>query len=240
MSILPELEELKMELDALRPLRAESIRSLMSALEVELVYTSNAIEGNSLTLRETQVVLEQGITIGGKSLKDHLEAVHLRDAWSEVQRMTTSPSPVTEAEILGLHRLVLGGDDPQAGYYRSVPVFIKGARHVPPNAQKVPEKMTELCASASAADHAVGIAARLHHGISHIHPFTDGNGRTARLVMNLYLMRHGWPPVRIQPEERLAYYEALSLADTGHDSAFASWLADHLHAELQFWLSSLR
>jgi Fic family protein len=240
MKVLQQLDELKVKLDAIRPLSAASVESLMNALQVELVYTSNAIEGNSLTLRETQLVLEQGITIGGKKLKDHLEAVNLRDAWLVVLQKVTSLSPVTEAEILDLHRIVLGGSDAHAGHYRTMPVFISGARHVPPNAMRVPEKMAALCAAAAESKHAALVAAQLHHGISHIHPFVDGNGRTARLIMNLCLMRHGWPPVRIQPEERLAYYDALAAADGGDDSPFALWLAGHLVAELEYWLAVLK
>ena len=121
--LLRQIDELKAELDALRPLRSDSIRSLMTALDVEMVYSSNAIEGNSLTLRETQLVLEQGITVSGKPLKDHIEAVNLSHAWNSVKEMAIRSTAITERELLDLHLMVLGRDDPHAGHYRSVPVL---------------------------------------------------------------------------------------------------------------------
>jgi Fic family protein len=234
----PEVDLKKAQLDQLRPLRSDSVRSLMDALQVELVYSSNAIEGNSLTLRETQVVLEQGVTIGGKPLKDHLEAVHLRDAWVKTLELARKSTPMTEIELLQLHEIVLGRDDPHAGCYRQVPVFIKGAGQIPPNPRRVPEQMADLVEACGAAEHyVVDGAAGWHHGLVYVHPFVDGNGRTARLVMNLILMRQGFPPVRIQPEERLSYYEALSAADAG--APFSEWLAGKVDRELTHWLSVL-
>ena len=237
--MLEEINKLKSELDALRPMRAESIRSLMQALDVEMVYSSNAIEGNSLTLRETQLVLEQGITVGGKPLSDHLDAVHLSNAWMRTKTLSELHAPVTEAELLDLHALVMGGDDPQAGRYRAVPVFIKGAKHVPPNAATVPELMSRLFSGSAIDTHPVALSARWHYQIAAVHPFTDGNGRTARLIMNLMLMRAGYPPLRIQPLERLAYYEALDRSSMEDPSPFERWIEERELAELQHWLSHL-
>lgn len=237
--MLAEIDSLKAQLDALRPLRGESIRSLMEALDVEMVYSSNAIEGNSLTLRETQLVLEQGITVGGKPLSDHLDAVHLSNAWAKTKTLAELRAPVTESELLDLHSLVMGADDPQAGRYRSMPVFIKGAKHVPPNAARVPELMTALFTSGGWSSHDVTASARWHYQIAAIHPFTDGNGRTARLIMNLMLMRAGFPPLRIQPTERLAYYDALDRSRMEDSSPFEDWIEERELAELQHWLSHL-
>lgn len=236
---LHRLTEKKARLDALRPLRAESIRSLMEALDVELVYSSNAVEGNTLTLQETFAVLLHGVTVAGKPLKDHLEAVHLAGAWKRVKELAQAQGSLTENELLELHTLVLGKDDPAAGHYRSVPVFIRGSKHVPPNALKVPDKMTDLFAADRTHQHAVEQAANVHEALVTIHPFVDGNGRTARLVMNLLLMRAGFPPVRIQPEQRSDYYTALDESRFGRREAFVEWLAALAEAELDFWLTHL-
>jgi Fic family protein len=238
--LLVQIDKLKSELDALRPLRQDSIRSLMEALDIEMVYSSNAIEGNSLTLRETQLVLEQGITVGGKPLKDHLEAVHLSSAWQRVKEIATKPDSITEAEVLELHRMVLGADDPHAGCYRTVPVFIKGAKHVPPNAARVSDLMQKLFSQPFARIHPVVASARWHYQIAAVHPFVDGNGRAARLAMNLHLMRAGFPPLRIQPVERLAYYEALDASRLDDSTVFEHWIAQREHAELEHWLGALR
>jgi Fic family protein len=237
--MLDEIDRLKQELDALRPLRGESIRSLMEALDVEMVYSSNAIEGNSLTLRETQLVLEQGITVGGKPLSDHLDAVRLSNAWAKTKSLADLHAPVTEAELLDLHSLVMGADDPQSGRYRNMPVFIKGAKHVPPNAAKVPEMMSRLFSDTGYSLHPVTSSARWHYQIAAIHPFADGNGRTARLIMNLMLLRAGFPPLRIQPADRLAYYEALDRSNIADSSSFERWIEERELGELKHWLSHL-
>ena len=238
--LLRQIDDLKAELDSLRPLRSDSIRSLMTALDVEMVYSSNAIEGNSLTLRETQLVLEQGITVGGKPLKDHIEAVNLSHAWDAVKEMATRSTAILESELLDLHLMVLGRDDPHAGHYRNVPVFIRGATHVPPNAAKVSALMAVLFATDHNPLHPVVSAARWHLGIARVHPFIDGNSRAARLVMNLCLMRHGFPPLRIQPTERLGYYEALDRCDSTDTSTFERWIAEREKNELNHWLNSLK
>lgn len=234
-----QLNEKKTRLDALRPLRESSIRSLMEALDVELVYSSNAVEGNTLTLQETSAVLLHGVTVAGKPLKDHLEAVHLASAWQRVKELAQISAPLSESELLELHTLVLGKDDPAAGHYRSVPVFIRGSKHVPPNARIVPEKMEQLFAMDRTGEHAVEQAANLHEALVTIHPFVDGNGRTARLVMNLLLMRAGFPPLRIQPEHRAAYFTALDECRFGAPKAFVEWIAAQTEAELDFWLGNL-
>ena len=233
------LDEKKARLDALRPLREISIRSLMSALDVELVYSSNAIEGNTLTLAETTVVLDYGVTIGGKPLKDHMEAVQLAAAWKRVKELAAEQRPLLESELLELHTLVLGRDDPAAGHYRSVPVFIRGARHVPPNPAKVPEQMTAVFLADRSMLHPVEAAAQVHGSLATVHPFVDGNGRTARLVMNLLLLRAGFPPLRIQPESRQFYFAALEASRFESPEAFPLWIATREEEELDFWLRHL-
>lgn len=233
------LDRAKEKLDELRPLSERQVLTLGEAWDIEMVYESNRIEGNSLTLRETEMVVARGMTVAGKPLKDHLEAVNLMAAWRHLMAMSSARQRVSEAETLELHAIVMARiADDEAGRYRRGFVRIAGARHVPPNALKVPELMTQLF-DGTAASHAVAEAARLHHGIASIHPFSDGNGRTARLVMNQTLLRAGYPPVSLSADRRDAYYAALEAADAGDESAFANFVGDAVLAEIERWLSAL-
>ena len=236
---LHTLDEAKAKLDALRPLSGSQVLTLGEAWDVEMVYESNRIEGNSLTLRETEMVVARGMTIAGKPLKDHLEAVNLMAAWRRLLAMAAAKRGVTEQETLELHAMVMARiADEEAGRYRRGFVRIAGARHVPPNAVRVAELMAELFARDPEA-HPAAEAARLHHGLASIHPFSDGNGRTARLVMNLTLLRGGFPPVSLSADLRTAYYAALEAADGGDGGAFAAFIGEAVRMELSRWLSAL-
>jgi Fic family protein len=227
-------------LAALRPLSPESVASLAAAWDVRMVHESNAIEGNSLTLRETELVLSKGVTVSGKPLKDHLEAVNLAKAWEQVKALAKPDAALTERDLLDLHRMVLTRvEDSFAGSYRTGTVRIAGSSHVPPNPAKVPELMEELFAGLSNIADPVERAAELHHGIARIHPFADGNGRAARLAMNFVLMSAGYPPVSIPTDLRLAYYEALEAADSGNFQAWLDFLTRQLDHELDEWLAAL-
>jgi Fic family protein len=183
-------------------------------------YHSNAIEGNTLTLQETKVVLE-GITIGGRSLREHLEAINHREAIRFLETLVNENDILRETDIKSLHSLILRGiDDTNAGIYRNVNVRISGARHMPPDFLHVPELMHAFatwCQAEAAALHPVERAARVHSDFVKIHPFVDGNGRTSRLLMNLELLKSGFPPVVLPVERRLAYYEALDRAHVNED-----------------------
>jgi Fic family protein len=222
-------------LAALRPLSPESVASLAAAWDVRMVYESNSIEGNTLTLRETELVLSKGVTVSGKPLKDHLEAVNLAKAWEEVKKLARPDAVLTERDLLDLHRIVLTF----AGSYRHGAVRIAGSHHVPPNAMKVPDLMEELFAKIKAIADPIERAARLHHGIARIHPFTDGNGRAARLAMNFILLAARYPPISIPTEPRQDYYDALEAADTGDFPAWLDFLTTQLHHELDEWLQTL-
>jgi Fic family protein len=227
-------------LAALRPLSPESVASLAAAWDVRMVHESNAIEGNSLTLRETELVLSKGLTVSGKPLKDHLEAVNLAKAWEQVKELAKSNAALTERDLLDLHRIVLTRvEDSFAGSYRTSSVRIAGSNHVPPNAVKVPELMQELFAALNDIADPIERAATLHHGIARIHPFTDGNGRAARLAMNFVLLAAGFPPISIPTDLRLAYYNALEAADSGDFQAWLDFLTTQLDQELDQWLSAL-
>jgi Fic family protein len=209
----------KKQLDALRPLKPELARNLEEWFRVELTYTSNAIEGNTLTRQETAVVLEKGLTVGGRTVQEHLEATNHASAldWLK-ERMAHPKAALGEKEILHLHEMILKGiDDHNAGRYRNVMVRISGSTVILPNARKVPELMKEFVSwlKSSAKLHPAEQAAEAHYRLVTIHPFMDGNGRTARLLMNLMLMRSGFPPAFIRTRERVTYLTGLEKAQLG-------------------------
>lgn len=212
-----QLDAQKARLDALRPLPPALVRNLHEDLVLRWTYNSNAIEGNTLTLKETKVVLE-GITVGGKLLREHFEAINHRDAILYVEQIVARNEPLTEWQIRNLHQIVLKNiDDDNAGRYRTINVRIAGAEHRPPDVLHVPEQMETLItwyAETAMRLHPVERAARLHADFVKIHPFVDGNGRTARLLMNLDLLKAGFPAVVLPVEQRLRYYEALDNAHT--------------------------
>ena len=216
---LQELSRKKALLDQYRPLPPELVKNLEDWFRVELTYTSNAIEGNTLTRRETALVLEKGLTVGGKSLREHLEASNHAAAIDWVrERIRQIPETLGEREILEIHAMILkGNDDANAGRYRNIAVRISGSTVVLPNPAKVPDLMAAFATwlAGSGDLHPVALAAEAHYRLVTIHPFIDGNGRTARLLMNLLLMMAGYPPAIIQKRERLAYLAALAKAQTG-------------------------
>lgn len=227
------LDALKARLDALRPLPPAALRNLHEALVLRWTYHSNAIEGNTLTLMETKVVLE-GITVGGKLLREHFEAINHRDAILYVEDIARRAEPLSEWQIRNLHRLVLRQiDDDNAGRYRQLNVTIAGARHLPPDMLQVPQHMATLMHwydTQAPHLHPVERAARLHVDFVKIHPFVDGNGRTARLLLNLELLKAGFPAIVLPVEQRLAYYEALDKAHVEDDMAdFLALVARCVH-----------
>lgn len=214
-----EVDNLKKELDSKRPIPKETLKSLEESINLEWTYNSNGIEGNTLTLKETQVVLE-GITVGGKSIKEHLEAINHEKAILYLNDLVKENNPITEWNIKSIHQLVLKNiDDENAGRYRRENVTIKGVTHIPPDYLKVPELMEKLVLNYKNWNnfHPIIQASLLHGELVKIHPFIDGNGRTSRLLMNLDLMNHGYNPIIIKKEDRLKYYEALDKAHTTRD-----------------------
>lgn len=211
-----EVDSLKKELDSKRPLPKETLKSLKESINLEWTYNSNGIEGNTLTLRETQIVLE-GITVGGKSIKEHLEAINHEKAILFLDDLVKDNDPISEWNIKNIHQLILKDiDNENAGRYRKENVTIKGATHIPPDYLKVPELMEKLILTYNTWSeyHPIIQAALLHGELVKIHPFVDGNGKTSRLLMNLVLMNNGYNPVIIKKESRLKYYEELDKAHT--------------------------
>jgi Fic family protein len=209
----------KQQLDRMRPLPSELVGNLDDWFRIELTFTSNAIEGNTLTRQETALVVEKGLTVGGKTLVEHLEATNHASAldWVKAQ-VSRNASTITEHDILRIHEIILKGiDDAHAGHYRSVPVRISGSHVVLPNPVKVPDLMEGFTAWLTGASdlHPVEFAAEAHYRLVTIHPFVDGNGRTGRLLMNLLLMIHGYPPAIIRKRDRLRYIRSLEKAQLG-------------------------
>lgn len=215
-SLLERLTAQQAEIAAARPLPEPTLRSLLDDFTIRFAHETTAIEGNTLTLHETQVVLENGITIGGKTLREHLEVVNIRTAWEAVQDLVRHKVPLTEEIILGLHRGITQGIlGPEAGRYRTQPVYLRGSMHVLPDPTRVPQLMADFVEQfrdRRADDHPIRYAARAHIHLAGIHPLIDGNGRVSRMVVNLLLMRDGYPPALYTMTNRSAYLQALETA----------------------------
>ena len=206
-------------------------RKMEEVDRVEQVYASNAIEGNRLTLRETELVL-RGITVSGRSLNEHIEANNLAKAWDQMRSL--SMKPLTESAMLDLHAIVLAGIDPtQAGRFRTEGVRITGSRLIPANPASIPAKVTQAFSSYLEKDDIdlISKSADLHASITRIHPFIDGNGRVARLVQSIALNHAGYWPVLISPDDRGQYYEALEKGDEGDPIPYRIFVLDRLIAD---------
>lgn len=240
--LLDRLNRKKALLDALRPLPHAAVRRLLEQLTVEWIFHSNAIEGSTLTLRETQLIIETGLTIGGKSLREHFEVINHKKAIDYVEALAAGHEPINAFHVRQIHQLVLTGiDDVNAGQYRNLPVRIGGARHQPPESWEVSHLMTqwaEWLHREALALHSVERAALAHHRLAAIHPFIDGNGRTARLVMNLLLLRDGYAPTIILRENRAQYYRVLAEADAGREAPVANLVGRAVERSLTIYLEA--
>ena len=213
-----EIDALKAELDRRRPLTQGELERLREEFLIEYTYNSNAIEGNTLTLQETALVLE-GVTIDKKPLKDHLEAVGHRDAFLFVQELVQNKVPFSEYVIKQIHTLVLMDRPEDRGVYRRIPVRIMGAYHTPTDPLLVPEQMEQLIREfANNKLHPIERAALFHLRFEGIHPFVDGNGRTGRLILNLMLMQAGYPSINVKYADRRRYYEAFDAYYRDHNA----------------------
>lgn len=243
-AIINRIEEKKAKLDQLRPLSPGALTNLEHAFDLELVYTSNAIEGNTLTQIETNLVVEKGITIGGKKLKHHLEAVDHYEAILYVREIAGQTPPLTEFDVRNLHALVMKRSEPEiAGRYAIHARYINtdsGQHHFPSPAE-IPALMGDFSAWLTNERAEPETAFKAHRRLVDIHPFSDGNGRTARLLMNFILIRAGYPPVSVRPEDRLIYLQSLQKSQAGQgDEDFKYLLYARLEASLNMYLSALR
>lgn len=242
-NILITIEEKKKRLDGFRPFSVSLVTNLREWFKIELTYTSNAIEGNTLSRAETALVVEKGITVDGKTIQEHLEAVNHAQAFDWVmQRIDTTKQAITESMILELHQLILQKIvDNQAGRYRTVPVRIAGSTVIMPNAMKVPELMGEYVSwLQKSTENALTVAIDAHFKLVSIHPFVDGNGRTARLLMNLLLMQAGYPSAIIRKEERKQYIATIEKAQLGGSLAdYYSLMYGAVDRSLDIYLEAL-
>lgn len=240
-SLLDRIDREKAELDACRPLTEGEVARLTEEFIVEYTYNSNAIEGNTLTLRETDLVL-RGLTIDKKPLKDHMEAIGHKEAFDFVRELVRNHVPMTERVIQQIHYLVLADKKEDRGVYRRVPVRIMGAQHEPVQPYLIQPRMEQLMAGyAESTEHIVRKLARFHIEFEGIHPFIDGNGRTGRLLVNLELMKAGYPPIDIKFKDRLAYYNAFDEYYEKHNlSAMEKLFAGYIDERLKLYLSMLR
>lgn len=237
------LYEKKAILQQSRPLPKIALQKIKEALSVEWTYNTNSIEGNTLSLRETQMVLQEGITIKGKSLREHFEAKNHETALKQLYRMVEGKQSLDAKSILELHAYVLRSiEDDYAGRLRNGGVRIAGANFIPPNAQKVSsllDKLIEFVAQNPLQLNSIELATIFHHKLVWIHPFFDGNGRTVRLAMNLKLMQEGFPPAIILTKDRKKYYEALNQANKGDYFKLTLLMAQALERTLNIYLNAM-
>lgn len=240
-SILLQIEQKKVELDSRRPLTEGEVARLTEEFVVEYTYNSNAIEGNTLTLRETDLVLK-GLTIDQKPLKDHMEAVGHKEAFDFVRELVRDNIPIGESIIKQIHYLVLADKKDDRGVYRRVPVHIMGAQHEPVQPYLIQPKMEQLLDEfAHSKEHIVTKMARFHIEFEGIHPFIDGNGRTGRLLVNLELMKAGYPPIDIKFTDRIAYYNAFDEYHVKHNLlAMEGLFVGYINARLDLYLKMLQ
>ncbi len=239
-SLLTAIERKKRELDTRRPLTKGELERLTEEFIVEYTYNSNAIEGNTLTLRETDMVL-RGLTIGRKPLKDHMEAVGHKEAFDFVRDLVKEQMPLSESIIKQIHYLVLADKREDRGVYRKVPVRIMGAKHVPVQPYLIQPEMEQLLEDyRNRAEHIITRLARFHIEFEGIHPFIDGNGRTGRLLVNLELMKAGYPPIDIKFADRISYYNAFDEYHVKHNpGAMEKLFAGYVNARLDSYLMML-
>ncbi len=240
-SLLTQIERKKTELDTKRPLTAGEVERLKEEFIVEYTYNSNAIEGNTLTLRETDLVL-RGLTIDRKPLKDHMEAVGHKEAFDFASELVKDNVPISESIIKQIHYLVLADKKEDRGVYRRVPVRIMGAQHEPVQPYLIQPRMEQLLHEfAKSEAHIVTKLARFHIEFEGIHPFIDGNGRTGRLLVNLELMKAGYPPIDIKFTDRIAYYNAFDEYHVKRNlSAMETLFAEYINARLDMYLDMLQ
>lgn len=241
--LLQRVDELKEKLDLHRDWRKSEI---LDALHIEYTYDSNRIEGNTLTLRETDLVIHKGLTVGGKPMNEHLEAINHYEAIQFISDLVKSNERFNLHNLLSIHGLILHGiDRGNAGRFRQVPVMISGSRHIPPQPWQIDKLMEDyflFYQQNKEVSHSVILAAELHERLATIHPFIDGNGRTARLVMNLILLQAGYPIANIsgETEARLAYYNALEKCNVEQDkTAFHTLIVSYVIESLERLLSLL-
>ena len=242
MTLLDAIADKKHRLERLRPLSPEALSNLEHYYDVEITYTSNAIEGNTLSPVETTLIIEHGVTIGGRPLKDHLEAIDHYDAIRYVREVARQATRLTESDVRNLHSLTVKRSRPDiAGRYADLARYVRTetGRHTFPSPAEIPALMGDFARWLGTAPDTPETAFTAHRQLVDIHPFNDGNGRTARLLMNLILIRGGYPPIAVRPEDRPAYILALQQVQAGQGTeGFDTLLYERLDAVLAEYLSA--
>lgn len=229
----------KTRLDHYRPLPPDMVRQLAEDLRLQLTYHSNAIEGNTLTLQETRIVLEAGVTIGGRSLREHLEAINHAAAFDYLMTLTDARNQLRLETVLYLHSIIMSGIDPGAGHFRQRAIYIRGAPVTPPPPDRVPELVAtwlEWLDNAGLNYEPLVRAALAHHAFEAIHPFVDGNGRVGRLLLNLLLMKAGYPPALLLRDWRGAYLRGMQQADMGRYTPLVNLIGRSVEGGLDLYL----
>jgi len=231
------------QLDCNRPLPQMALNKIREAMSIEWTYNSNSIEGNSLTLRETHMVIQEGMTVGGKSMREHFETYNHDQAIDFLYELASKKENLEVSDILDVHAIVMNNIDKTfAGRLRNAQVRISGANFIPPNARKVDTLLDDLVAYVNENPQGLNdieLAAVFHHQFVHIHPFFDGNGRTVRLIMNLLLIRKGYPPAIILSNDRKKYYTALNQANKGNYRKMILVIAQAMERALNIYLAAL-
>jgi Fic family protein len=243
-SLLKSIEGKKHEWDAFRPFSPEIVRKLDEQFTLEWTYNSNALEGNTLSLQETDLVINRGLTIGNKTLKEHFEALNHKEGIQFLYDFVKKKKELDEKVILEIHKIILKNIRAiDAGHYRNANVMITGAVHLPPSAIKIPGLMAEFLAwyyehksKLSIAE----LAGWVHYKMVYIHPFIDGNGRTARLLMNLLLIKNGYPPAVILNIDRKKYYRVLKEADREQYNNYFNFIGRSIERSLLIYLNALK
>lgn len=243
MNQFAEIVMLREQLNKCRPLTSGEVARLRDEFLIEFTFNSNAIEGNTLTLQETALVLNEGVTIAQKPLKDHLEAIGHKEAYFYVEDLVKKKTPISETVISHIHSLVLADKTQDKGVYRSIPVRIMGAIHEPPQPYLVPVQMEQLMLEYQDMKeimHPIERIALFHLKFEGIHPFIDGNGRTGRLLLNLELMQEGYPAVNVKFADRQKYYNCFNAYYGEHDSTeMTNLLATYVQERLSEYIRIL-
>lgn len=242
--VINEIDDLKKKLNKLRPFDKTQIKKLEEYFEINYTYDSNKIEGNTLTLQETALIVEKGVTIGGKSIREHLEAINHYEAINYIKEIVSNKEQFNDWILKNIHLLILKGiDERNAGKYREIEVRISGSKHIPPEFFKLPEMMEkyfEFYEINNKKIHPVILAADMHQKLVDIHPFVDGNGRTARLVMNLILLQNGYSIANISGDlkNRIEYYKALEKSQLENDNTmFRMLIANEVCKSLKDYIN---
>jgi Fic family protein len=238
-AIFDRINRKKSVLNSKRPLPKTAINKLHEEFRLLQTYNSNAIEGNTLTIKETKLVIEEGITVGGKSLKEYLEATGNANAFNKIEELAQSKSKIDHLLVQEIHEIVTKGWLPDSGKYRIHNVRIAGAKQRQPDFSKVPKLMSDLFKQVNQMKkHPIILATYFHHRFVEIHPFSDGNGRVTRLLTNLILMQNGFPAIVLKKEDRMKYYQYLEKADKGDLSHFVNFIAKAVDESLTIYLAA--